>query len=75
MNVSELLYLQVHIEMFMKGLSYGQLAYKLGMSYASVRRKMKGIHPITLDEALAIKKALGSSLPLEELFSKRSESL
>ena len=62
------MYLQVDIELTASRMSRKDLAGKIGMSYNTLLQKLAGKFPITLDEAFAIKKALGSKKPIEKLF-------
>lgn len=44
------------------------LAKMLGINNSTLSQKMKGKYAFTLDEAFAVKKSLGTALPLEQLF-------
>lgn len=50
------------------GLSENQLAEKMNINFELIYSKLKGETPISLAEALQIKKILGTVLTLEELF-------
>ena len=52
------------------GMNRASLAETVGMHYNTLCRKMRGENSFTLEEALAIKTALNSKLPLEELFKR-----
>lgn len=64
-------YLQVAVQMFMRGIDRKTLAEKTGITYTSLIRKLRDESPITLQEAMKIKKALGTDMALEELFARR----
>ena len=66
------IYGQVRVQMFLKGYDCKTLAQCAGMSYASLRRKLRGESALRLAEALAIQKALGCGLALEKLFERRN---
>ena len=68
---SQCKYAQLVIQMYLKGLSSRELAAQANMNYQTLRRKMRGDSPVTLKEALRIRTALGSALPLEELFAEK----
>lgn len=63
-------YARLMMEMYLSGMDNHTLAERTGIHYASLRRKMRGITPIKLDEAERIRTALSSHLPLEKLFEK-----
>lgn len=48
------------------------LANSVGVTLSTLSLKLKGKYPITLIEAKKIKKAIGTSLPLEILFSEEA---
>ena len=52
------------------GMDRARLAETVGIHYNTLCRKMRGENSFTLEEALSIKAALNSRLPLEELFKK-----
>ncbi len=55
-------------QMVIRGITRRELAELIQISYVSMNRKMAGLTPFTLDEAMQIKKALGGEGTLEELF-------
>ena len=65
------IYEQVLVQMFLKGYDCKALARHTGISYSTLRRKLRGESALHLADALAIQKALGSSLTLEKLFERR----
>lgn len=68
---TQCIYTQVMIQMYMKGWNMRELAGEVGMSYVSLRRKLRGESPVLLDEAFSIRKALEVQMPLDTLFEKR----
>ena len=51
-------YLQVMVQMYLRGWDSRELAEKAGLSYTSIRRKLRGMSPMHLEEARSIQKAL-----------------
>ncbi|MBQ9944800.1 MAG: hypothetical protein IJO67_10620 [Clostridia bacterium] len=68
---TQCIYTQVMVQMYMKGWNMRELAGEAGMSYVSLRRKLRGESPVLLEEALSIRKALEVQMPLDALFEKR----
>lgn len=68
---NECVYLQLLVQMYLKGWDSHDLAEKAGMSYTSTRRKLRGISQFTLDEAKAVQKALDCGMTLDDLFATR----
>lgn len=68
---SQCVYAQVMVQMFMKGWNMRQLAEVTGLSYVSLRRKLRGESPFMLEEAFAVRDALKVQMPLDDLFEKR----
>lgn len=68
---TQCIYTQVMVQMYMKGWNMRELAREAGMSYVSLRRKLRGESPILLEEAFSIRKALAVQMPLDTLFEKR----
>ncbi len=64
------MYYTLAAQITLSGMTRGRLAEAVGMHYNTLCRKMRGEYEFTVEEALKIKKALGSTLPLEELFKK-----
>lgn len=54
-----------------KGISKKRLADDINMNYKTLLAKMSGKTKFTLDEAVLIKKYLGESTPIEELFEDK----
>ena len=67
-------YLQVMVQMYLRGMDSHALAEQAGMSYPSLRRKMRGEGSFGLEEAIRIKEVLQCDLPLEKLFERRREA-
>lgn len=70
----ECIYLQVMVQMYLKGWDSRALAEKAGISYPSLRRKLRGASPLHLEEARRIQTALGSRQTLDALFAIREDS-
>lgn len=68
---SQCIYSQVMVQMYMKGWNMRDLAEEAGLSYVSLRRKLRGESPVMLDEAFSIRRALQVQMPLDALFEKR----
>lgn len=67
----ECIYLQVMVQMYMKGWDSAALAEKAGIGYPSLRRKLRGASPLHLSEARRIQQALECNLTLDQLFALR----
>lgn len=67
----ECIYLQVMVQMYMKGWDSGTLAEKAGIGYPSLRRKLRGASPLHLSEARRIQQALACGMTLDALFALR----
>jgi len=63
-------YARLMVEMYLAGMDNRALSEKAGITYASLRRKMRGDTPVKLEEARRIRDALKSTLPVEKLFEK-----
>lgn len=61
-------------EMARAGVSRADLAEKLGVKYLTLSKKINGENDFKLGECLAIKAALNSPLPIEELFAKEQQA-
>ena len=61
-------------EMTRKDVSSEKLAHTIGRSYNSIRHRLNGKIPFTVDEALIIKKKLFPECSLDYLFQKEGES-
>ena len=66
-------YMQVMVQMYLKGWDSRTLAVQAGLSYTSIRRKLRGMSPLHLEEARRIQKALNCGLSLDELFFRKDE--
>ena len=64
-------YLQVLVQMYLKGWDSHQLADRAGMSYPSLRRKMRGASPLHLEEARRIQSVLNCGMTLDQLFARK----
>ena len=72
--VHEVIYMNLYIEMIRNYINMRGLSAASGMTYVSLRRKMRGESPFLLEECLAIKAALHSEMPLETLFERVKEN-
>ena len=64
------MYPHIDIELAKARMNRKKLAEKTGISYNTLLLKLAGKSIITLDEGFAIKKALKTSLSIENLFKK-----
>lgn len=62
------MYPNLNAELARKGWTIAKLADKTGISYSTLRAKLKGNTNLSLSEACDIKKALGVTMSLDELF-------
>lgn len=62
------MYKELNAELARIGWDKKQLAEKIGMSYSTLITKLRGEAPLKLDEAISIKRVIGSTMPLESLF-------
>ena len=53
-----------------KKMTLVELAKLTGIRYQTLSEKLRGNNKITVDEAISIKSALGSKVPIERLFTK-----
>ena len=60
-------------QMYLKGYDSKQLAEAVGLSYVTLRRRLRGESSMKLTEARRIREALNCALPLEILFQRRGE--
>ena len=60
-------------EMVRVDVNVEKLAEMIGMSIGALYARLSGKVPFTIDEAVAIKKALGVDIPIEELFATKEE--
>lgn len=67
------MYPNLRAEMARKGLTGKELAKVAGMTNATFSQKCNGKYSFTLDESKAIKEALQTDLPIEELFERKPE--
>ena len=70
----ECVYMQVMVQMYLKGWDNRALADKAGLSYTSIRRKLRGTSPLHLEEARRIQQALNCGMSLDELFARRDRA-
>lgn len=66
------IYMQVMVQMYLKGWDSRMLADQAGMSYTSIRRKLRGLSPLYLEEAKRIQRALNCGMSMEELFTRKN---
>ena len=67
-------YTQVIVQMYLRGMDSHDLSRRTGISYPSLRRKLRGDGSMRLEEAISIRNALGCDMALEELFTRRKEA-
>lgn len=67
-------YLQVLVQMYLRGWDSRTLAEKAGLTYTSVRRKLRGLSPLHLEEARRIQQALDCGMSLDALFARKDEA-
>ena len=67
-------YMQVLVQMYLKGWDNRTLAEKTGMTYTSIRRKLRGLTPLHLEEARRIQEVLDCGLSLDQLFARRQDA-
>lgn len=68
------MYLTVRSEIVKRGMTFKRFAERIGKTSAWLSNKLTGKVAITLDDALLIKKALGTDMPLEKLFERTEKS-
>lgn len=68
------IYPRVMAQMYLKGYDNKRLAKEIGLSYITLRRRLRGDTPIKLEEAARIRDVLDCDMPLEALFQRREES-
>ena len=56
------------------GLSIPRVCRKMGVAQMTILHKLKGRREWKLWECIAIKRIIGSDLPLEELFQKKGDA-
>ena len=61
-------YKRAKAEMTLNGLSIRDVAQKMNIQYEALTRRLRGVIDFSLDDAIAFKKAINSSTPLEKLF-------
>lgn len=67
-------YAQVMVQMYLQGMDSHVLSEKTGISYPSLRRKLRGDGSLRLDEAIRIHRALGCQMALEQLFERKERT-
>lgn len=65
------IYPKVVYRMYLKGWDFRQLSEKTGISYTTLRRKLRGVNELTLSEAKLIRDTLNCRLTLDDLFDQR----
>lgn len=63
----------LNAEMARIGMTRKELAIAVGRTRATMTQKLTGKTKLSLDEAFAIKKAIGTDIPLDELFATKGE--
>lgn len=63
------MYKNVRVAMVMKNMTMIDLSNATGIRYQTLSEKLRGNSELSLKEAVAIKNALGASMPLEVLFT------
>ena len=61
-------YRHLMVEIFLRGMNGKRVAEAAGIPYYRFQREITGTMALTLEDALAIKRGLGTELPLEYLF-------
>lgn len=56
-------------------LTLDDLTKKIGGTVGSLSNKLRGVSSLSFSEAVELKKAVGTDVPLEELFSKRESEV
>ncbi len=64
------MYPNLRAELSRKGLTLRIVSKWLGVTVSTLSLKMRGKYPFTLNEAVTIKKRLGVTIPLDELFEE-----
>ena len=59
--------------MSLSGLRSSDVAERLGISFSTMRNKIKGVAPFTLEEAIRIRQILETDERLEVLFEKTAQ--
>ena len=59
------------IQLYLRGWSYHTFSEKVGINYTTLRRKLRGVTPFTIDEAKRVQQVLDCGMSLDELFNKR----
>lgn len=70
----ECVYMQVMVQMYLRGWDSRELAEKTGLSYTSMRRKLRGLSPFHLEEARRIQQALDCGMSLDALFARQDRA-
>ena len=63
------MYENVRAELARKNKTLIDLSQETGIRYQTLSEKLRGNSPLTLKEAVAIKRAIGVDMSIEELFS------
>lgn len=68
------MYRNVKAEIYRRGMTLTKFAERLGIKVARLSNMLSGKVKISLDDAVMIKKALGTDMPLEKLFERTEKS-
>lgn len=66
----ECMYFEVLKQCHIKKMNMAKLAEKSNIAYVTLRRKLRGVQHMYLDDAFAIQKALDCGLTIDQLFKK-----
>lgn len=64
-------YMQVVVQMYLRGWNSKKLAEETGINYMTLRQKLRGKRTLNLDEMRSIQKALDCGMSMDELFARR----
>lgn len=67
----KVIFYTLEFEIMCSDLGLKGIAEAAGMTYTSLRRKLRGESPFLLQECIDIKQALHSDLPIETLFERK----
>lgn len=67
------IYPRLMAQMYLKGFDNKRLAEETGLTYLTLRRRLRGETTLKLSEANRIRNALGTDMPLEKLFERRED--
>ena len=69
------MYKNIKAELARNEMTIGDLANAIGTSYQSLWAKLQGKYNFTVADAIAIKTALNTDVPIEVLFEKKEASV